>query len=468
MRLAGRAADAQAELDLTLQRLGGREDPAPERPPGAGLPGVEAHPVAPVSVLRLDQPAARAAGRLGAQRRRPGEQAGGAHPGDDRSAAARHLHRQAPLRRRLERHRHLDRRAALRHHQHGRAQARGEVSPLRHLRPQLLQWLGPEERHAPADPPRLQLQRRPPGSRSRRPGARVLADQARLQADQIPHLADLHGREARRLLGGPGVSMARRGVKPLLLFSCLVVGLAVVATVAAAEEDRTLHLALGDPARKDGEAPLGLDAVTDTRTGDLLTPADLPARLAHLEGVRLVLVGESHTNADFHLAQLRVIQELQRAGREVLIGLEMYPETEQRWLDAWRDGSLTEDGFLRLSHWYKNWGYNWAYYRDIFLFARDHGLRMIALNAPREIVSAVGKKGLAGLTPDERASIAPRIDTTSAEHRTLINAFFGAGDPLHSGMPQEQLDRMYAAQCTWDATMGHNAVKALREHPGPN
>ena len=259
--------------------------------------------------------------------------------------------------------------------------------------------------------------------------------------------------------------MAGRSVKQLLLFACLFLGLSLA---AAAEGDRTLHLALGDPARKDREAPLALDTLTDTRTGDLLTPADLPARLARLGGVRLVLVGESHTNADFHQAQLRVLQELQRAGREVLIGLEMYPETEQRWLDAWSDGSLTEDGFLRLSRWYKNWGYNWGYYRDISLFARDHGLRMVALNAPREIVSAVGKKGLAGLTPDERAHIAPTIDTTSVEHRTLINAFFGEGDPLHSGMPSEQLDRMYAAQCTWDATMGHNAVKALREHPGPN
>ncbi|HEY2739982.1 MAG TPA: hypothetical protein VGK45_16355 [Thermoanaerobaculia bacterium] len=90
--------------------------------------------------------------------------------------------------------------------------------------------------------------------------------------------------------------MARWGVKQLLLCGCLILGVSVI---AAAEGDATLHLALGDPARKAHEAPLALDAITDTRIGDLLTPADLPARLA---GVRLVLVGESHTNADFHQA----------------------------------------------------------------------------------------------------------------------------------------------------------------------
>jgi uncharacterized iron-regulated protein len=249
--------------------------------------------------------------------------------------------------------------------------------------------------------------------------------------------------------------MLRRSVA-ILIF-------ALLSALAAGAEDRTLHLAVGDPARREREAPLALDAITDTRTGDLVTPADLPARLS---GVRLLLVGESHTDTGFHQAQLRVIQELQRSGREVLVGLEMFPETEQRWLDAWSDGSLTEEGFLRLSRWYKSWGYNWGYYRDIFLFARDHGLRMFALNAPREIVTAVGRKGLAGLSPEERAHLAPRIDTASEEHRALFRAFFDEGDGLHSGMPAEQLDRMYAAQCTWDATMGHNAATALKEHGG--
>jgi uncharacterized iron-regulated protein len=246
----------------------------------------------------------------------------------------------------------------------------------------------------------------------------------------------------------------------------LLTALASSSALAAPGEDKSLHLPIGDPARRDREAPLGLDGITDTdaRAGGLLTPADLPARLA---GARLILVGESHTNADFHLAQLRVIQELRRSGREVLIGLEMFPEAEQRWLDAWTDGSLTEEGFLRLSRWYRNWGYNWGYYRDIFLFARDQHLRMFALNAPREVVSAVGRKGLAGLTPEERSRIAARIDTASDEHRTLIRSFFGEDDPLHSNLPKEQLDRMYEAQCTWDATMGQNAVKALKEHGGP-
>lgn len=244
---------------------------------------------------------------------------------------------------------------------------------------------------------------------------------------------------------------------------CLPALLTFLLVPALAAEDRTLRLPVGDPARRDRQAPVVLDAVTDTRTGALLTPAELAGRLA---GVRLLLVGEGHTDIESHRVQLRVIEELVRAGRPVVLGLEMYPYTEQKVLDQWVDGLLTEEGFLRLSRWYEHWGYHWGYYRDIFHFARERKIRLFAVNAPREVVSKVRQKGFAGLTPEEAAHIPKEVDTSSTDHRTLFKAFFADGDPVHSGMTEEQWDSMIAAQATWDATMAHNAVKALREQ-GP-
>ncbi|HEY3380542.1 MAG TPA: ChaN family lipoprotein [Vicinamibacterales bacterium] len=255
--------------------------------------------------------------------------------------------------------------------------------------------------------------------------------------------------------------------KPSLLRLVVLVLLAVTlgAPVVRAS-DKILHLAIGDPARKDREAPLVLDAITDTKTGEAVTPAELATRLA---GTRLLLVGEEHTNSEFHRAQLRVIDALHRAGRHVLIGLEMYPYTEQRFLDEWREGYLTEEGFLRLSRWYDNWGYAWDYYRDIFLFARDQRIPMFAINTPREIVAAVRKKGLANLTPEEAAHIPKDIDVDSADHLMFFKTTFeGEMGPVHGeGMPDEMLKNMLSAQATWDATMGFNAVEALKRANDP-
>ena len=244
-------------------------------------------------------------------------------------------------------------------------------------------------------------------------------------------------------------------------------GLALVVAAPLLAQEKLLQLPIGDPARKDREAPLVLDAVTDTKTGEVITPDEMVGRLA---GVRLLLLGEEHTAMESHRVQARVIQALATARRRVRIGLEMYPYTEQRFLDQWGESRLTEPGFLRLSRWYENWGYNWLYYRDIFLFARDRRVPMFAVNTPREVVSAIRKKGLANLTPEEAAHIPKEIDVESADHMTFFKASFeGAEGPVHgANMPDEMWKNMLSAQATWDATMGYNAVQALRKDASPD
>jgi uncharacterized iron-regulated protein len=238
--------------------------------------------------------------------------------------------------------------------------------------------------------------------------------------------------------------------------------LVLIGGVASARaDDPTVDLPLGDPARKEKEAPLLLDAVTDTARGDLVTPAELAVRL---DPVRLLFVGESHTSMDFHDVQRRVIEELHRRGRRVMVGLEMYPYTEQAALDEWNEGTVPEKEFVERSRWYTNWSYHWNYYRDIFQAARERRIRFYGVNTPREVVTAVRKKGFANLTPEEAARIPAKIDTTSQEHRTLFRAFFGEEDALHSGMTEAQWEGMFAAQCTWDATMAYNAVRTLEKH----
>ena len=247
----------------------------------------------------------------------------------------------------------------------------------------------------------------------------------------------------------------------------ILTSLALLLAVPVLAQEKLLQLPIGDPARKDRESPLVLDAVTDTKTGDLITPDEMVKRLA---GVRLLLVGEEHTAMEAHRVQARVIEALVAARRRVRIGLEMYPYTEQRFLDQWGDNRLTERGFLRLSRWYENWGYNWLYYRDIFLFARDRRIPMFAVNTPREVVSAIRKKGLANLTPEEAAHIPKEIDVDNADHMTFFRASFeDAEGPVHgSGMPEEMWKNMLSAQATWDATMGYNSVQSLRKDASPD
>jgi len=244
----------------------------------------------------------------------------------------------------------------------------------------------------------------------------------------------------------------------------ILVALALALPSAGLAQDSSRKLKIGDPARRDREAAVVLDGITDTSAGTTLTTGELASKL---EDARVLFVGESHTDVAFHRVQLQVIRELHKRGREVLVGLEMYPYTEQASLDMWNSGSVSEDEFVSKSRWYKNWGYHWHYYRDIFLFARQNGIKMYAVNTPREVVSAVRKKGLENLTPEEASRIPPKIDTSNEDHKTLFRAFFAGEESMMHTMSAQMFDGMFAAQCTWDASMGYNAVQNLKKFGGP-
>ncbi|MEO8444291.1 MAG: ChaN family lipoprotein [Gammaproteobacteria bacterium] len=233
---------------------------------------------------------------------------------------------------------------------------------------------------------------------------------------------------------------------------------AVMLAAPAHAGQAVLHMELGDPARRGREVPVVLDGITDTADGKLVTPAEMARRLA---GTGILFIGENHTDQEFHNVQLQAIKALHAAGRDVLIGLEMFPYTQQSSLDNWIRGRYTEQGFVELADWYQYWGYHWNYYRNIFQFAREEGLPMYAINSPREVVKAVRQKGFTGLTPEEAAHLPPKLAAESDEHRRMYRAFFPADDALH--MNAEALDGLYRAQTMWDATMGWNALQALKQ-----
>jgi uncharacterized iron-regulated protein len=253
------------------------------------------------------------------------------------------------------------------------------------------------------------------------------------------------------------------------LLSATVLPSPALAAVEVGDEPDMLHLTIGAPDRRDRAVDLVVDGVTDTASGEVLSPARVAERLA---ATRLVFFGELHTSMEVHRAQLRLLEELESTGRPLLIGLEMFPYTAQEGLDRWVGGLLTEEGFLEIGGWYEHWGLHWGYYRDIFLFARDRGVPMIGVNTPREVVSAVRKKGLDELSEEERAQVPPSMNLDGPEtedHRTLFRRLlFGDADDdetIHSSMSDEQLEAMRSAQVTWDATMAYNAVRALDDAP---
>lgn len=231
-------------------------------------------------------------------------------------------------------------------------------------------------------------------------------------------------------------------------------------TLVAADASRgPEQLSIGDPARRDRRVTPVLGAIVDTTRNETIDATELARRLAE---TRVLFIGEEHTNGEFHRVQQQTIEALHAAGRRVIIGLEMFPWTPQPALERWSAGLLTEEAFLDESRWYEVWSHHWGLYRDIFNFARQKRLRLVGINAPREIVRTVrSTRGFEGLAAEARAQLPAVIDRENLEHRRLVNSYFDAEDPLHAKMSPEAQEGVYLAQLTWDAAMGWQAGRAL-------
>jgi uncharacterized iron-regulated protein len=125
--------------------------------------------------------------------------------------------------------------------------------------------------------------------------------------------------------------------------------------------------------------------------------------VADTEGADVILIAEEHTNKKHHEIQLDVIRSLWAKKIPLAIGLEMFQTDNQKYLDDWTEGRITEECFKAVNS--RNWSYDWSLYRDIFIFARDNRIPLIALNIPKEIVFKVRQQGFASLTPEERKNL---------------------------------------------------------------
>jgi len=173
------------------------------------------------------------------------------------------------------------------------------------------------------------------------------------------------------------------------------------------------------------------------------------------QGVRFVLVGESHTSPDHHELQAQIVEELVKAGRNVVVGFEMFTRPNQPNLAPWTMNRWTEEQFIERADWKKQWGFDFGLYRPIFEVVRRYRLPMAALNIPREWVREVGQKGLAGLTEEQKAQL-PDLYLGNHEHRKVFESFMG-GHP----MTGNRAEFIYTAQVLWDEGMADSAIKFM-------
>jgi uncharacterized iron-regulated protein len=198
----------------------------------------------------------------------------------------------------------------------------------------------------------------------------------------------------------------------------------------------------------------GEGVIVSSRTGATVTFDEL---LEDLLTVRIVYVGEQHTNPHHHAIQLRIIRALHDKAPDLVVGMEMFDATYQDVLDAWSSGALDRDSFLKKTHWYANWRYPFELYADILDFVRENRIRLVGLNIPFHLPAKISIGGIETLSEEEKRYLPRHMDTTHQAHRAYVEKIFRE----HRIKGREDFESFYTAQTVWEEAMAEAAARSL-------
>ena len=261
----------------------------------------------------------------------------------------------------------------------------------------------------------------------------------------------------------------------------LAIALASLMVVGAAERSTAAPDTPGGKPQQTG-ACSAVGAWVDGRTG---APLERGALIAGLVQRPVVLLGETHDNAEHHRWQLHTLAALHGRARKLVIGFEMFPRRVQPVLDRWIKGDLTAKAFLKAVDWRRVWGFDPGLYMPLFNFARMHRIPMVALNVDRSLVSRVGAEGWDAVPKDEREGLSDPAPASPAYRRALAEVFLQKqalqaaqaqpGKPatpkpdtppsdnaIATVLKDPDFKRFVAAQLTWDRAMAEGLAAARR------
>lgn len=202
-------------------------------------------------------------------------------------------------------------------------------------------------------------------------------------------------------------------------------------------------------------------SVADSPVLDLNAFSTMEQIIPALADKRVVFIGEQHTRYDHHLTQLEIIRRLHALHPQLAIGMEMFQQPFQRYLDEYVAGSIDEKTMLRATEYYRRWRMDFRHYAAILRYAREHGLPVIALNIPAELTHNVAHVGLDGLSDAERQQLPAVIAPADAAYRERIKEVFD----YHPNDEGHDFEHFLEAQLLWDESMAERAAAFLNEHP---
>jgi len=203
--------------------------------------------------------------------------------------------------------------------------------------------------------------------------------------------------------------------------------------------------------------PFSVNDTSVFRLGQAKSLADILTQEAE---AHVFLVGEKHTRVDHHQVQLEVLRYFHERDIKIALGVEWFQQPFQPVLDDFIAGNIDENEMLHKAGYFERWRYDYRLYRPILQYAREHGIPVIALNASKELMSALSKSGFEDLPEEFQSQLPSSYDWSDKDYEKRLSKVFH----MHPDYPGS-FDGFMRAQLTWDESMAEKASDYLRAHP---
>lgn len=197
--------------------------------------------------------------------------------------------------------------------------------------------------------------------------------------------------------------------------------------------------------------------------GERPRTAKAAALLDRMAQREVLLLGETHDDADHHYWQLQTLAALHARRPDMTIGFEMFPRRVQPALDRWVAGELAVKEFLEQSEWHANWNMPAELYLPLFEFARINRIPMLALNIERRLSRAISEKGWDAVPDAEREGLGRPAPPAEAYRDSLFEVYLqhptlrDKGDKGGKAAKPKKSDEAFRffveSQTAWDRAM---------------
>ncbi len=192
-----------------------------------------------------------------------------------------------------------------------------------------------------------------------------------------------------------------------------------------------------------GSLPTAENAMPTTTIGDVVDD---------VAEADVVFLGEQHGNPVGNFQELEWLRMLHERRSHVVLSMEFFERDVQTTLDAYIAGEIDEEQFTDEARAPK--GYQ-REHRPLIEYCKKHGIKVVAANAPIDMVRKVSHGKLDSVVGMD---FAPR--ETSAPKDAYWDAFVAAMEG-HAGVDEATMMQFYRAQCLRDDAMAESIIEAI-------